>query len=52
MGKHDDEFIVILNLPRVFSQDEMEGLVDTVQFANAADLDDRTGDDEPDQSRV
>lgn len=38
MGKHDGEFIVILNLPRVFSQDEMEDLIDTVHCAESTGL--------------
>ncbi|MCB1762693.1 MAG: purine-binding chemotaxis protein CheW [Gammaproteobacteria bacterium] len=48
MGKQNEEFIVILDLPRVFSQEEMEELIDTAQFAGAASLEEATeGDHEP-----
>ncbi|MCB1831098.1 MAG: chemotaxis protein CheW [Chromatiaceae bacterium] len=35
MGKHDEEFIVILNLPRVFSQNEFEEMIDSIQYTGA-----------------
>lgn len=36
MGKHDDDFIVILNLPEIFSRDQMEEVLDTTQLASVA----------------
>lgn len=31
LGKHDDEFIIILNLPRVIAQEELSDVFDSVQ---------------------
>jgi len=36
MGRRDEEFIVILNLPRVFSKNQLEEVIDTVQSAGSA----------------
>jgi purine-binding chemotaxis protein CheW len=44
MGKRDDEFIVILNLPRVFSKNQLEDVIDTVQFAESSQLNDDSAD--------
>ncbi|TWX72764.1 chemotaxis protein CheW [Colwellia sp. C1TZA3] len=39
MGKRDEEFIVILDLPRVFSKNQLEDVLDTVQLTDAELLD-------------
>jgi len=38
MGRRDEEFIVILNLPRVFSKNQLEEVIDTVQSAESSNL--------------
>jgi purine-binding chemotaxis protein CheW len=38
MGRRDEEFIVILNLPRVFSKNQLEEVIDTVQSAQSSNL--------------
>ncbi len=38
MGKHDDEFIVILNLPKVFSRNEIEEVIVSALHANAQEV--------------
>jgi len=40
MGKRDEEFIVILNLPRVFSKNQLEDVIDTVQSVESSNLND------------
>lgn len=45
MGKHDGQFVVILNLPKVFSQDELDEVIDTVQYAESAELDETSPDE-------
>ena len=39
MGKRDEEFIVILNLPKVFSKNQLEDVLDTVQLTDSESLD-------------
>ena len=34
LGKHDDEFVIILNLPRVIADEELSDVFDTVQDQN------------------
>jgi purine-binding chemotaxis protein CheW len=38
MGKRDEQFIVILNLPRVFSKNQLEEVIDTAHSAEASNL--------------
>jgi purine-binding chemotaxis protein CheW len=40
MGKRDEEFIVILNLPRVLSKNQLENIIDMVQFSESSNLKD------------
>lgn len=36
LGKHDDQFIIILNLPRVIAQEELSDVFDSVQENDAS----------------
>jgi len=38
MGRRDEEFILILNLPRVFSKNQLEEVIDTIKSAESSNL--------------
>lgn len=42
MGKYDDDFIIILNLPKVFSQEQMGDVIDAASETNAAGLEEQS----------
>jgi purine-binding chemotaxis protein CheW len=43
MGKREEEFVVILNLPRVFSKNQLEEVIDAVQPAESSNPQQDTG---------